>query len=61
MNFPKGCHVMVFDTLIGDYITDYLKRDTEIDDKNLEVLHEDKECIVYLLKTGNQITRYKNK
>jgi len=59
MKFEKGCYVMVFDTLIGDYVESYLKQDTEIPDNKVEVLHEDKECTCYLLTTGSQITQYK--
>lgn len=59
MKFEKGCCVMVFDTLIGDYIEGYLNQDTEIPDNKVKVLYEDKECICYLLKTGSQITQYK--
>jgi len=59
MKFEKGCYVMVFDTLIGDYVESYLKQDTEIPDNKVEVLREDKECTCYLLTTGSQITQYK--
>ena len=59
MKFEKGCYVMVFDTLIGDYVESYLKQDTEIPDNKVKVLHEDEECICYLLTTGSQITQYK--